>query len=446
MRSPASLILLINIVGGLIIGIMQHHMPWARRCKTYTLLTVGDGIVTQVPALVIAVGTGIIVTRSASDGNLSQEALRQITSFPEDAAARGRGDGGPADAARHSGGPTAYPALPHGAGCLDGLPHRRFESAQAPGEAGTDGRPAGGGWRRGRRQGRPLRRTWRLSPSRCRWAALGPASDREGQPFMERIAAFRKQHAQEFGPGAAAHPLQGRTAARPGRYEIHIDGALSGRGEVRADRLLAIHPRVTCGDSRQVDPRSDLRAAGTLDRAPNVRPPPAPASRWSMPSGVPDAPDRGAAARILHLADPCRNRPLLARVRQNQPALVEELVPQSFRSATCRKCCRTCCAKRCRSGTWRRSWKPWPTPAGKQGNRLPDRGVRHRAGLGDLPGPAGEANALHVLTLDPAIESRFIQGVQNSAPQASAGQAGQFVLEPQMLEKFIGTGCSRPRR
>ncbi|RYY92070.1 MAG: flagellar biosynthesis protein FlhA, partial [Comamonadaceae bacterium] len=77
------IILLINIVGGLVIGIMQHRMPWAQALQTYTLLTIGDGIVTQVPALVIAVGTGIIVTRSASDGNLSQEALRQVTSFPK---------------------------------------------------------------------------------------------------------------------------------------------------------------------------------------------------------------------------------------------------------------------------------------------------------------------------------------------------------------------------
>jgi flagellar biosynthesis protein FlhA len=77
------LILFINIVGGLVIGVLQHKLPWAQALQTYTLLTIGDGIVTQVPALVIAVGTGIIVTRSASDGNLSHEALRQVTSFPK---------------------------------------------------------------------------------------------------------------------------------------------------------------------------------------------------------------------------------------------------------------------------------------------------------------------------------------------------------------------------
>ncbi|HEX7985935.1 MAG TPA: flagellar biosynthesis protein FlhA, partial [Duganella sp.] len=76
-------IMLINIVGGLVIGVMQMGMRWDQALQTFTLLTVGDGIVTQVPALVIAVGTGIIVTRSASDGNLSGEVLKQITAFPK---------------------------------------------------------------------------------------------------------------------------------------------------------------------------------------------------------------------------------------------------------------------------------------------------------------------------------------------------------------------------
>lgn len=77
------LIMAINIIGGLVIGVMQLGIPWSEAIRIYTLLTIGDGIVTQVPALVIAVATGIIVTRSASDGNFSQEVARQITLFPK---------------------------------------------------------------------------------------------------------------------------------------------------------------------------------------------------------------------------------------------------------------------------------------------------------------------------------------------------------------------------
>ena len=76
------LIMLINVIGGLTIGVMQMGMGWGEALRTFTLLTIGDGIVTQVPGLVIAVGTGIIVTRSASDSTLSLEVFRQITSHP----------------------------------------------------------------------------------------------------------------------------------------------------------------------------------------------------------------------------------------------------------------------------------------------------------------------------------------------------------------------------
>ena len=77
------IILLINSIGGLIIGVMQLGMSWGQALQTYTLLTIGDGIVTQVPALVIAVATGIIVTRSGSDENLSTEVIRQVTAYPK---------------------------------------------------------------------------------------------------------------------------------------------------------------------------------------------------------------------------------------------------------------------------------------------------------------------------------------------------------------------------
>ncbi|WP_346837615.1 flagellar biosynthesis protein FlhA [Microbulbifer sp. SAOS-129_SWC] len=77
------IIILIDIVGGLTIGVAQKGMSWSEALHTFTLLTVGDGIVTQIPALIISTGTGIIVTRATSDAFLSQEIGKQITSFPK---------------------------------------------------------------------------------------------------------------------------------------------------------------------------------------------------------------------------------------------------------------------------------------------------------------------------------------------------------------------------
>jgi flagellar biosynthesis protein FlhA len=77
------IILLINILAGWIIGIAQMGMDWLTALQTFTLLTIGDGIVTQVPALVISVATGIIVTRSSADRQLATEILNQLGSVPK---------------------------------------------------------------------------------------------------------------------------------------------------------------------------------------------------------------------------------------------------------------------------------------------------------------------------------------------------------------------------
>jgi len=76
------LITIINVIGGIIIGVVQMQMPIGEALKTYTLLTVGDGLVTQIPALIIATSAGIIVTRAASDSNLGQDLTKQLTRQP----------------------------------------------------------------------------------------------------------------------------------------------------------------------------------------------------------------------------------------------------------------------------------------------------------------------------------------------------------------------------
>ena len=76
------IIIIINILGGLIIGVAQHGLSWGDSLHTFTLLTVGDGIVTQIPSLIIATATGIIITRAASDSKLGKELSGQISSQP----------------------------------------------------------------------------------------------------------------------------------------------------------------------------------------------------------------------------------------------------------------------------------------------------------------------------------------------------------------------------
>ncbi len=78
----AIIILLINIIAGSLIGTLQLGLNWAESLQRFTLLTIGDGIAAQLPALIVSVATGIIVTRSSADRDLSTEVYAQLSSIP----------------------------------------------------------------------------------------------------------------------------------------------------------------------------------------------------------------------------------------------------------------------------------------------------------------------------------------------------------------------------
>jgi flagellar biosynthesis protein FlhA len=74
----AIVITMINLFGGFIVGVLQHHMSVSEAISTYSLLSVGDGLVSQIPALLISVSTGLIVTRAATDADMGTDLLKQF--------------------------------------------------------------------------------------------------------------------------------------------------------------------------------------------------------------------------------------------------------------------------------------------------------------------------------------------------------------------------------
>lgn len=78
----AIVIIVINIIAGLLIGIFQHHLSLAKAADYYTLLTVGEGLVAQIPALIVSTASGIIITRASRETNLSKEFSKQFSSYP----------------------------------------------------------------------------------------------------------------------------------------------------------------------------------------------------------------------------------------------------------------------------------------------------------------------------------------------------------------------------
>src|SRR5213076_2240829 len=78
----AVVIVLVNIFGGFGVGVFQQGMPLVQALQTFTLLTVGDGLVSQLPALLISTATGIMVTRAASEANLGKDVIKQFSANP----------------------------------------------------------------------------------------------------------------------------------------------------------------------------------------------------------------------------------------------------------------------------------------------------------------------------------------------------------------------------
>ena len=77
------LIVFINIIGGIIIGVAQQGMPFMDAARTYTLLTVGDGLVTQVPALIVSTAAGLLVSKSGVSGAADKAMMRQLSGYPK---------------------------------------------------------------------------------------------------------------------------------------------------------------------------------------------------------------------------------------------------------------------------------------------------------------------------------------------------------------------------
>jgi flagellar biosynthesis protein FlhA len=77
------IIMLLNVVGGLIVGVMQHNMELAQAAKNYTLLTIGDGLVAQIPGLIVSIAAGMVVTRVSDDRDIGQQVMGQMFRNPK---------------------------------------------------------------------------------------------------------------------------------------------------------------------------------------------------------------------------------------------------------------------------------------------------------------------------------------------------------------------------
>ena len=420
-------IMLINIVGGLVIGVMQGGMKWDQALHAYTLLTIGDGIVTQVPALVIAVGTGIIVTRSGSDATLSAEVTRQLTSVPK---ALVLVMGALAALLLLPGIPAlpvlAIVVLLGGVFVFARAAKRRTE--QGPGAKDADHPVPAPDAATGADDPASL---LRVEPVEVAiGSALAALATGDGAVLAERVASFRAQFAREMGMVLPAVRFAASTRLAPHAYEISTYGVPVGRGEIRPGHMLAIHPS---GDVTLVP--------GVQTREPT----------YGLPALWIEEPQREAARAhrytlvdaptvfITHLSEVLRQQSsqlltrgeadkLLQRVRQAQPGLVEEVIPTVLTVGDVQKVLQGLLREKVSI----RNIEAVMETLADAGRHTKDASalvehVRQRLGPAICRQLMGDAPALEVLTLEPQVE--------HALKAAAAG--GGFAIEPRFAEQFL---------
>lgn len=232
------LILVINIVGGLVIGLLQHDMTFADALHNYTLLTIGDGLVAQIPSLVLSVATAIIVTRVSSENDMGDEIVDQLA---EDPRALGISAG-------VLGIIGVIPGMPNFAflsfATLAGVAafyvarQRRHEAEKSI--QMEEAQPAP--------QAETKELTWDdVVPVDTVGLEVGyrliPLVDKnQGGQLMTRIKGVRKKLTQDLGFLIPPVHIRDNLELSPSAYRIIVLGTTVGQGDIYADRELAINP------------------------------------------------------------------------------------------------------------------------------------------------------------------------------------------------------------
>ena len=321
----AIFIVLIDILGGFAVGVLQRGLSVEQAAARYTLLTVGDGLVSQIPALLVSTATGIIVTRAASDGNLGADLTKQLLSAPRVLAMTslflvlfGFVPGLPTmpfwTLAAVVGG-SAYAAL---------SAQRRHEEdeRQAATEPAVERRPE---------DVTDLLQT-DVVELEIGYGLIPLVDTVQGGDLLERITMIRRQIALELGIVVPAVRIRDNMQLKANEYSIKLHGIEVAKGSVDPGRFLAMASGAVAEPVEGIETREPafgLPALWIEEAKRNeaeirgytvVDPPSVVATHLTEIL-------RTHAAQLLSRQDTKR---LLDRVREEQPALVDDLVPQQL--------------------------------------------------------------------------------------------------------------------
>ncbi|WEA43397.1 flagellar biosynthesis protein FlhA [Priestia aryabhattai] len=231
-------ITLINILFGIIIGMLQMGMSITEASQTFTLLTVGDGLVSQIPALMISTATGIIVTRAASTGNLSEDITRQLFAFPVMLYVTGGTIAALGLITPINDVITMPIAILLGVGgyYLSQAKHQAVREEMAPTEEELEDNEM--------KSPESVVNLLSVDPIEFEFGyALIPLADtNQGGDLLDRIVMIRRQLALELGLVIPVVRIRDNIQLQPNEYCLKIKGNEVAKGELLLDHYLAISP------------------------------------------------------------------------------------------------------------------------------------------------------------------------------------------------------------
>jgi len=429
------LILLINVIGGLIVGVIQHDMALAQAAKNYTLLTIGDGLVAQIPALIISTAAGLVVSRVATDEDIAQQVAGQMFGNPQVI--------------------FLTAAILGVLGLIPGMPSFVFltlalaigalgyhivkRQAEAPIEAPSP---------------TPLVPQEMQDAS---WADVVPVDvlglevgyrliplvdkGQDGE-LLKRIRGLRKKFAQDVGFLAAPVHIRDNLELRPNGYRIALKGVEVGVGEAHPGQFLAINPGRVAGvlpGPVTKDPAFGLPAvwidASTREQA------------HALGYTVVDA-STVVATHLNHvvlshaaeLLGRQETQSLLDHIAKDAPKLVEDLVPKQLSLATLQRVLQSLLEE----GVAIRDMRTIIETLAEHAAHTQDAAeltAQVRVGLGRsivqslFPG----GTELQVMALDPQLERLLAQAVHSGAPEGAG-------LEPGLADTLLRETASASQK
>jgi flagellar biosynthesis protein FlhA len=230
------LITFINVIGGLIIGTLQHGLAVGQAMNNYTILTVGDGLVTQLPALIVSTAAGLLVTKAAASGEKSDKALfAQLSAYPS---ALGLSAGVMAGMSLLPGIPMPPFLLIAGvAGFLAYSKHQQGEQAKAEAaQIAAQPPPVAE---------EPISTALAIDLIRLElgYGLLPLIRNTEGGRLTDQIKALRRQLATDVGFIMPSVRIQDNLQLPSNTYVIRVKEVEAGRGDLRPGMLLVMDPR-----------------------------------------------------------------------------------------------------------------------------------------------------------------------------------------------------------